>query len=103
MTQIKTIVGLIGLNCGTNGSALTVSARKVGEMGMRSFILKTFTDDEAETCLRCNMQELVMCKDCFYGEDWGVLIACGKARGFGLTHDKNWFCADGERKQNEKS
>lgn len=48
-------------------------------------------------------QELVRCKDCKHGEDWGVLIACGKARGFGLTHDKNWFCADGERKQNEKS
>ena len=43
--------------------------RKVGEVGMRGFILPTYTDDEAETCLRCNMQELVRCKDCVYWQD----------------------------------
>ena len=39
MTQMETIVGLIGLNCGTNGSALMVNEsdlkatiRKVGEL-----------------------------------------------------------------------
>lgn len=46
-----------------------------------------------------DVMSVVRCKDCKYGEDWGVLIACGKARGFGLTHDKDWFCADGERKE----
>ena len=43
-------------------------------------------------------EAVVRCKDCKHGEDWGVLIACGKARGFGLTHDKDWFCADGVKK-----
>ena len=54
--------------------------------------------DEKGTGCILDMHPLVLCKDCKHGEDWGVLIACGKARGFGLTHDKNWFCADGERK-----
>ena len=48
-----------------------------------------------------DMVAVVRCKDCEYGEDWGALIACGKARGFGLTHDKDWFCADGERKNGD--
>ena len=42
--------------------------------------------------------ELVRCKDCKYGEPWGVLIGCGTAKGFGITHKPDWFCADGERK-----
>lgn len=34
---------------------------------MRDFIPKTFIDDEAKTCLRCNMQEIIRCKDCKHG------------------------------------
>ncbi len=68
-------------------------------MGMRDFILKTFTDDEAETCLRCNMQEIIRCKDCKHKEEsvspsweaWCNRLHCGC--------DLDWFCADGERKQ----
>ena len=74
------------------GSALTEKGR---EVGMREFILKTFTDDEAETCLRCNMQELVLCKDCKNGEPG----ACGDGIDCdGVWHSDDWFCADGERR-----
>lgn len=46
-----------------------------------------------------DMQEAVVrCKDCKYGEPWGVLIGCGKSRGFGITHNPDWFCADGKRR-----
>lgn len=41
--------------------------------------------------------DVVRCKDCKYGEPWGVLIGCGKSKGFGITHNPDWFCADGER------
>ena len=43
-------------------------------------------------------QELVRCKNCKYGEPWGVLIGCGTTKGFGITHKPDWFCADGVRK-----
>ena len=46
-------------------------------------------------------EKVVRCKDCKYGEPWGVLIGCGKSKGFGITHNQNWFCADGERKEVE--
>ena len=100
MTQIKSIVGLIGLNCGTIGSALTGNGRKVGKAKMRDFILKTFTDDEAETCQRCNMQEVIRCKDCkdacIYSDDW---VICTHVDSNGNDkHPVDWFCADGERR-----
>ena len=41
---------------------------------------------------------VVRCKDCRYGEPWGLLIGCGTTKGFGITHEPDWFCADGERK-----
>ena len=41
---------------------------------------------------------LVRCKDCKYGEPCGVLIGCGTTKGFGITHEPDWFCADGERR-----
>ena len=73
---------------------------------MRDFILKTFTDDEAETCLRCNMQELVRCKDCRWGEysknaRGEDMVFCYKGEtGIedGYLHEPEWFCAEGERK-----
>lgn len=43
--------------------------------------------------------EIIRCKDCKHGEPWGVLIGCGTAKGFGITHDPDWFCADGERRE----
>lgn len=69
----------------------------------RSFILPTYTDDEAETCLRCNMQELIRCKDCKHGqyEEWDNGECVDKTvycDGYGI-HKPDWFCADGERKE----
>ena len=43
-------------------------------------------------------EAVVRCKDCKYGEQWGVLIGCGTSKGFGITHNPDWFCADGERR-----
>ena len=65
---------------------------------MREFILRTFADDEAETCQRCNMQELVRCKDCKRRETYEcpVHVGCG---GDGYDEPDDWFCADGERKE----
>jgi hypothetical protein len=44
-------------------------------------------------------EAVVRCKDCKYGEPWGVLIGCGTSKGFGITHKPDWYCADGERKE----
>ena len=63
---------------------------------MRDFIIRTFTDDEAETCLRCNMQELVRCKDCKHNSEGECMI---KAGWFPVKPD--WFCADGEQEDLE--
>ena len=43
-------------------------------------------------------QELVRCKDCRFGSLWSDenVIVCDK---LSKTRDKNWFCADGERKE----
>lgn len=41
---------------------------------------------------------VVRCKDCKHGEKANDVYLCGKPRGFGLAHEPNWFCADGERR-----
>lgn len=41
---------------------------------------------------------VVRCKDCKHGEKANDVYLCGKQRGFGLAHEPNWFCADGERR-----
>lgn len=46
-------------------------------------------------------QELVRCMDCEHGEKVNSVFLCGKTRGFGIAHDGNWFCADGERREIE--
>lgn len=46
-------------------------------------------------------KELVRCKDCRFGEEWGRLVGCGSMKGFGITHKPDWFCADGERKDGD--
>ena len=64
---------------------------------MREFILRTYTDDEAETCKRCGLQEIVRCKDCKHYrkiDNGGICVML--AREEKMTDD--WFCADGERR-----
>ena len=41
---------------------------------------------------------VIRCKDCKHGEKANDVYLCGKPRGFGLAHEPNWFCADGERR-----
>lgn len=41
---------------------------------------------------------VVRCKECKHGEKANDVYLCGKLRGFGLAHEPNWFCADGERR-----
>lgn len=43
--------------------------------------------------------EIVRCKDCKHGEKANNVYLCGKSRGFGLAHEPDWFCADGERNE----
>lgn len=68
---------------------------------MKAFILNTFTDDEAETCQRCNMKELVRCKDCKSKEKDGISEGFHYCNINGLQVTDDWFCADGERKEGE--
>lgn len=60
----------------------------------RYFILKTFTDDEAETCQRCNLQELVHCRDCRQNGQCSIQFKFADADNPG-----EWFCPDGNRKE----
>lgn len=45
------------------------------------------------------VEEIVQCKDCKHGEKANSVYLCGKSRGFGIAHEPDWFCADGERKE----
>ena len=42
--------------------------------------------------------EIIRCYACKYGEQANDVYLCGKSRGFGIAHEPDWFCADGERK-----
>ena len=68
---------------------------------MKEYIIKI--GDEPDIMgnygLKEKPKELVRCKDCKYGEPWGTLIGCGTSKGFGITHNPDWFCADGERRE----
>lgn len=48
-------------------------------------------------------QEIVRCKDCRYGQyctDGETTYQCFKWNSgeFGMLHEQNWFCADGEQR-----
>lgn len=45
--------------------------------------------------------ELVRCMDCEHGEKVNSVFLCGKTRGFGIAHEPEWFCADGERRETD--
>ena len=55
------------------------------------------TPEKAEQLLK-EYPQIVRCKDCKHGEKANAVYLCGKLRGFGLSHDPDWFCADGKRK-----
>lgn len=54
-----------------------------------------------KTKIEIEEQELVMCKHCKHGEEVNSVYLCGKSRGFGIAHEPDWFCADGERRGSE--
>lgn len=64
----------------------------------RYFILETYTNNEAEICKRCNMTEVVRCKECKYRFVDGENVRFNMCL---LNHNRvqndDWFCADGER------
>lgn len=55
--------------------------------------------DDKKTGVILDMHPLVQCKDCRHGEKVNSVYLCGKSRGFGIAHDPDWFCADGERRK----
>lgn len=51
-------------------------------------------------------QPVVRCKDCKHGKKHNIdIIECMKAHDYNMEHQefhhKNWFCADGERKDDD--
>ena len=58
--------------------------------------------DYPEICEDCPQRVVVQCKDCKYGSDpVEGYIACNNDIGTVdcIIHEPNWFCADGERKE----
>ena len=56
--------------------------------------VKDFSQNRPEWCPMKEQPQIVLCKDCKYGEaydDGGVICEA-------IWHDDDWFCADGERK-----
>ena len=68
----------------------------------REFIIKAFNEDEAEYCIKTNMQEVVRCKDCrhsFMG-NYFKGYACKRLSGedtFTVSPDD--YCSKGERRE----
>lgn len=100
MTQIKSIVGLIGQNCGTIGSALT---------GKEGILMAKFPDgmvaffhpDHKNLTVDYEMKELVLCKNCkYHAPD----MVCNHESEWGNENSRNhcdpeFYCADGERSE----
>ena len=77
---------------------MILSCRKVGEVGMKEYIVRY--ENEYLQLLPNKMQELVRCKDCKRREtyDCPVHIGCSVD---GYDEPDDWFCAEGERKEEE--
>ena len=84
-----------------NGSATLANARKVGEVGMKEYIMRY--ENEYLQLLPDKMQGLVRCKDCKHRGDAEkcVLAAISEEKDcplFMLDNRGEWFCADGRRR-----
>ena len=45
-----------------------------------------------------SVKELVRCKDCKHSQEQGYLRYCEFDRHYGIELDSDWFCADGEKR-----
>jgi hypothetical protein len=59
-------------------------------------IIPMYKDKVTTFDLEVSSGDIVRCKDCKFGEKANSVYLCGKSRGFGIAHEPNWFCADGE-------
>lgn len=66
---------------------------------MKEYIVQAYSQKTIESFDAHHAPELVRCKYCKHGEEVNSVYLCGKTRGFGLAHEPDWFCADGERKE----
>ena len=65
---------------------------------MREYIVRAIAQETIDSFDAHNAQELIRCKDCKNGEKVNSVYLCGKSRGFGIAHEPDYFCADGEQK-----
>lgn len=68
---------------------------------MKEYIVQAYAQETIDSFDTHNAPELIRCKDCKSGEKVNAVYLCGNSRGFGIAHDGNWFCADGERRVSE--
>ena len=71
--------------------------RKVGEVGMKEFIVPTEIPEEIEFYEEHKCQEIVRCKNCKRRGTYQCPVYVG---GDGMCSEPDdWFCADGERRE----
>ena len=77
---------------------LTGNARKVGEVGMKEYIVQAIAQETIRTFEEHNAPEIVRYKDCKYVECEGVegFLVCDMS---GFSHSPDFYCADGERRE----
>ena len=81
---------------------MTSVQREKGKKMEREFILKAFTDDGIEYCIKTNMQEVVRCKDCRHSFTGNYFkgYACKRLSGeHTFTVSSDGFCSKGERRE----
>ena len=68
----------------------------VGEAGMKEYIVQARAQETIDSFDAYNAPEIIRCKNCKYYDGNGTCMKNGIAF---LTD--NWFCADGERKDDD--
>ena len=71
--------------------------QKVGEVGMKEYIVQAFAQETIDSFDAHNAPELVRCKDCEHSKSYsnGEMFGCEFGNGL---HEPDWFCADGKRR-----
>ena len=92
--EILDYFGLIDFAYNESGRLESLS-RMLDELLKEQEAQKFFVDESGKIT---PLPVVIRCKDCKHGEKANDVYLCGKPRGFGLAHEPNWFCADGERR-----